>query len=622
MSDTRLFLAGRGRAAALRGREDVLLVQDGNVLPAKLADLVQAPTPQFSADDFRAWVQQMNGAGYEPNPLVRVLNNANPVWEASGADVSFRNAATAGWLSFRLWPLNRGAVVDVASGACTLYAGDGVKYWRGSGGGLALTQTTFTSVAFDAATSTMIFAAGDPVAAGFAPDDVVEVTGVATNNGTDFRIVAFGGTSNRTVTISPAPLTMTADTSFTITRLGKKQLGLTAGQIAYVQNSQGNDIACTLLPAHTTTAAVTPPVPAELLSDDGQSWDKRMTKVLADLQLYRQGLGLNSFVYTIDAAVEAQAMAAQEPSIANAAWDIVGNQPGKNYATQLAAWQAGIAANPSLTLTYHQLTLGSGDILNLTTEGGWLTWQMLYDAHAAWAARMMADLLLPGSRIMISPLTARHTSQGGLSYKAASFNLIRFVQLRLVALNAAFRRGFEMYHWAQPFDDGHQAERTMGLMSAAKEHHRLRDVDPVTFPHGWGPKLTGFTAEAADVMRFSVSRLSGFSTNLPNVGSLVKPDHVIPYGFGICPDFDLTQDSARIIGHEWVANTDDLRLFLADKVTDPLPVYPYGRANLAPISHTALIRVWDRVLGQYTYLQTLAHSYNESTGRWAPDFIT
>jgi hypothetical protein len=635
MSDTARFAAGRDRAASLDGTELVAFAKgDGPArmaLAALFSDLaVDSGVAARAAhlhdiDNFRAWWQQMNGEGYETDQLPRVLNNVNPSWEASGFDYpgSYRNAATTGWLSFRNWPLNRTALVDVASGSCTLYAGDGVKYWRGSGGGLSLTQSTFTSVVFDAANSAIVLGGGDPVAEGYAVDDVVEVTGVGTNNGTDFRIVAFGGASNRTITISPAPADMsTPDTSFALTRLGKKQLALTLGQVALVRNSQGNDIACVLLPAHVTTASVTPPTAAFIYAADGQSWDKRAGPWVGGIQLRRQGLSLPSLTFRIDAAVEAQAMAAQEPVTANAAWDIVGNQPGKNYAQQLAAWQAGIAANPSLTLRHHQLTLGSGDIANLTTEGGWLTWQMLFDAHEAWAARMMSDLSLPDTRIWISPLTARHTSQGGINFTAASYNLIRFVQMRLVALNAAFRRSIEMYHWAQPFDDGHQSEKVMGLMGAAWMHHILRDDDPATYKHGWGPKVTAFTQEDARVVRMTISRLSGFSSNLPNVGSLVKPMDSVPYGFGICPGGDLTAASVGIRRHEWIEGTNDLRLFLAADVADPIPVYPYGPVPLAPISHSNLIRVWDRVLGQYRYLQTIAHSYDPVTGRWAPDFTT
>lgn len=619
-------------ASGLAGTEEVELIRTGG--PQKRAPLnniadraaeggiLARATHLHAVDNFRAWWQAMNGEGYESDQLPAVLNNAYPSWAASGSDYpgSYRSGATNGWIDFERWPLNRTALVDVVAGSCTLYAGPGVKYWRGSGGGLAVTQATFTQITFDNATSSFTVTAGDPVAEGFAVDDVIEVTGVGTNNGTDFRIVAFGGTSNRTVTLEPAPLDMaTPDTSFTVTRLGVKRLLLANGSLALVRNSQGNDIVCALLPQHTTTSSATQPTPAELYAWDGQSWDKRMTKAaIRGQQLRRQSLSLASFVYNIDAAVEAQAMAAQEPVTANAAWDIVGNQPGKNYAQQLAAWQAAIARYPSLTLRHHQLSLGSGDIVNLTTEGGWLTWQALFDAHEAWAARMMSDLSLPDTRIWISPLTARHTAQGGVSYTAASFNLIRFVQMRLVALNSAFRRGMEMYHWAQPFDDGHQSEKVMGLMGAAWQHHILRDDNPATYPHGWGPKITAFWQEGPAVVRFTIDRRSGFTTNLPNVGSLVKPTDSIPYGFGICPNGDITAASAQIIRHEWIG--DDLRLFLRDAVTDPVPVYPYGAVELAPINYSALIRVWDRVLGQYRFLQTLAHDYDAGTGRWSPNF--
>lgn len=83
-------------------------------------------------------------------------------------------------------------------------------------------NTEFTSVAFDNAASTSTFGGGDPVVEGYRVGDVIRFTNVseAANNSRNFTIVAMGGTSNRTLTLNPPPTTMSADTSFTVTRPG------------------------------------------------------------------------------------------------------------------------------------------------------------------------------------------------------------------------------------------------------------------------------------------------------------------------------------------------------------------------------------------------------------------
>ncbi|ODM71678.1 phage tail tube protein [Bradyrhizobium elkanii] len=84
------------------------------------------------------------------------------------------------------------------------------------------TEADFTSAALDSA-GTITFAAGDPVAKGFRVGYPISFTGLATagNNGVNFVILAFGGSSNRTLTVFPAPITESADTAFTVTQVGK-----------------------------------------------------------------------------------------------------------------------------------------------------------------------------------------------------------------------------------------------------------------------------------------------------------------------------------------------------------------------------------------------------------------
>jgi hypothetical protein len=83
---------------------------------------------------------------------------------------------------------------------------------------ISLDESDLTSAAFDAAAKTVTFATGDPVALGARVGMVAEFGGLATaGNNRKFMFLGFGGSSNRTVTIYPAPTTETADTAFTLT---------------------------------------------------------------------------------------------------------------------------------------------------------------------------------------------------------------------------------------------------------------------------------------------------------------------------------------------------------------------------------------------------------------------
>lgn len=82
-------------------------------------------------------------------------------------------------------------------------------------------QTVFTDVAADSGASTFTFGADDPVSQGFKVGEVVrfEALSEAANN-RNFVITGFSGTSNRVMAVWPAPTTMTADSSFQVTRPG------------------------------------------------------------------------------------------------------------------------------------------------------------------------------------------------------------------------------------------------------------------------------------------------------------------------------------------------------------------------------------------------------------------
>lgn len=88
---------------------------------------------------------------------------------------------------------------------------------------ITASETDFTSVLADKATSKFVFAGGDPVAKGFRVGDPISFSLLSDpdNNGVTYVIRAFEGISNRTMYVDPAPDTMSADIAFSMTSLGR-----------------------------------------------------------------------------------------------------------------------------------------------------------------------------------------------------------------------------------------------------------------------------------------------------------------------------------------------------------------------------------------------------------------
>jgi hypothetical protein len=100
-------------------------------------------------------------------------------------------------------------------------------------GVVTLTEAELTSAAADNATSKFTFGGGDPVALGLRVGDILRFASLseALNNARNFTVLSFGGTSNREVTVSPAPADMTADTAFTVVRPGKATIVPLTGHV-------------------------------------------------------------------------------------------------------------------------------------------------------------------------------------------------------------------------------------------------------------------------------------------------------------------------------------------------------------------------------------------------------
>ncbi|MGD9880456.1 MAG: phage tail tube protein, partial [Reyranella sp.] len=112
---------------------------------------------------------------------------------------------------------------------------------------ITASQTDFTSVTADASTAKFTFSAGNPVTKGFRVGDIIQFADLsdADNNGVNFMFIGFGGTSNREVSVYPAPETMTADSAFTLTTIGRSLITPSSAHVARkyaveVHNSDGD----------------------------------------------------------------------------------------------------------------------------------------------------------------------------------------------------------------------------------------------------------------------------------------------------------------------------------------------------------------------------------------------
>jgi hypothetical protein len=88
---------------------------------------------------------------------------------------------------------------------------------------ITASNTDFTSVSADNTTSKFTFTAGNPHTKGFRVGDIIQFSSLSDvdNNSRNFVITTIGGSNNRELTVYPAPDTMTADTGFTMTTVGR-----------------------------------------------------------------------------------------------------------------------------------------------------------------------------------------------------------------------------------------------------------------------------------------------------------------------------------------------------------------------------------------------------------------
>lgn len=99
---------------------------------------------------------------------------------------------------------------------------------------IAKTESDYTSVAADNGTSTFTLGGGAPVTDGYRVGMIIRFTNLseALNNSKNFMITGFSGTSNRVISVYPAPTTMSADTAFNMTSVGKRVIVPASGHVS------------------------------------------------------------------------------------------------------------------------------------------------------------------------------------------------------------------------------------------------------------------------------------------------------------------------------------------------------------------------------------------------------
>jgi hypothetical protein len=99
---------------------------------------------------------------------------------------------------------------------------------------VTLTESDLTSATGSNSGSSFTFASGDPVALGLHVGDIIRFTNlsITADDAQNYLITAFSGTSNRVLTVSPAPTDQTADVAFSVTRPGKTTIVPLTGHVS------------------------------------------------------------------------------------------------------------------------------------------------------------------------------------------------------------------------------------------------------------------------------------------------------------------------------------------------------------------------------------------------------
>lgn len=435
--------------------------------------------------DMQAHLEMLTD-GYWEDPLAVVQVSNAEAYTISGSDRSLDSTVSGTVYRAHGMAIGQEVSLRVRAGGATIVA---PQVWAGTNDGLARSNADFGSVTSSAGAATFTFTSGDPLASGLRRGDVVRFANLdeAANNGVDFTILAFGGTSNRTVTVTPPPVTMaSADGTWSLTRQGSRQLALPANGYFRIRREQTEFLAeqRTIFSTVATTAL---PLPAIALAGDGQSWVVRMSRhMLRGWQEARSALGLSRDVEVIEgtafgASSELRGFDTAAPYLGdgsyvpnvstdngNFLWDHFNGEPGPNL---IAMRDAINRSHLKPQLRWLVLLHGLNVMQNLS-EAGALTPDHIKDSRIAAADWLMAQTGLDLEWLVSCGPPSQEVSEG--VFPSSRWWPVRDAYVRLCNQDARFKRGPEFYDLRRnrrgerhhPFQEARRFGRRLALFHA------------------------------------------------------------------------------------------------------------------------------------------------------------
>jgi hypothetical protein len=431
--------------------------------------------------------------GYWEDQLNLVQVSGGDTYTLSATDTGLDVTAAGQVILTRGMAIGQDATLHIRAGAsATIIA---PQLWAGTEDSLARGNAQLGDVTSDATASTFTFTAGNPVTEGWRIGDVLRATGLpdAGNNGVDFTIIGFGGTSNRTVTVDRRPITNASpDSSYTFTRQGSRQLALTPGY--YVIRREQTRFVADQRNLFTTVATTALPTPTYILPPDGQSWAVRMARYMVrGLEETLPLLGLSRSIHIPEGTAFGASSRINTGS--NYLWDHLTNSPGPNYAAMRDALLNDHHVRAAGRVMFF-LQHGLGDLINFSAAGTNKP-QDIIDASIAIANQLETDTGLTLEWI-VSPGPPAQDIAG--IYPEDRWWPMRDAYVRLTEADPRFFLGPEFYDLLRnkrgerhhPFQEMRRFGRRLAL-SIAEHTNRLKNRlvtgavagTPGTMPTNW-----------------------------------------------------------------------------------------------------------------------------------------
>lgn len=498
-----IYVNGGGSAIGTLGLQlgsDGLFADAVGFRNADGAEVFHPSNPPLWWKDIQAHLELLTD-GYWEDQLALVQITGGEPYTLSATDKGADVISAGQVVITRGMAINQDVPLRIRVGAsATIIA---PQIWAGTEDGLAKGNAQLGDVTSNSVTSTFTFTAGNPVTEGWRIGDVIRPASLAwaPNNGVDFTIISFGGTSNRTVTVSPRPETDSSpDGSYTFTRQGSRQLALPANSYFIIRREQTCFVA-DQRSIFSTVATAALPIPTYILPTDGQSWAVRMARYM--VRGLEEGLPLFGLSRSIHVPEGTAFGASGRINIgSNYLWDHILNAPGPNYAPMRDA----LLNDPHVRAAgrvMFSLQHGLGDLINFSAAGT-NTPDDIIDASIAIADELEAD-----TGLVVEWLVSAGPPQQGRSetvYPSDRWWPMRDAYVRLCETDPRFFLGMDFFDLLRnnrtdrhhPFQEMRRFGRRLAL-SIAERLNRLTNRlvtgaaagTPGTMPTGWSLTVGG-----------------------------------------------------------------------------------------------------------------------------------